>query len=48
MTDCARCLRTLDVTEVKFSRKVRPQTGKALEIWCADCLLKSNPTENER
>lgn len=48
MTDCARCKRTLDATETEYSSKVRPQAGKAWEIWCADCILKSPPAENER
>ena len=48
MTVCARCGRTLDATEAEYSSKVRPQADKAWEIWCCDCLLKSNPTVNER
>ena len=48
MTTCARCGRTLDSTESEYITKVRPQAGVAYATWCADCILKSPPTENER
>jgi len=48
MTVCSQCGRTLDATESEYSTKVRAQAGKAYSTVCADCILKSPPTENER
>lgn len=47
MTDCNRCKRTLDASEINYV-SIIPKPGDAAITWCADCILKSPPYINKR